>query len=75
VRPHPLPFLVHTLMFCYSHTALLTLKEGFEGQMTEKTIEIGVIGIGAQISSEGQPPAPADGKKSSWIDIQETGRS
>jgi 20S proteasome subunit alpha 2 len=27
------------------HTALLTLKEGFEGQMTEKTIEIGIIGI------------------------------
>ncbi|PWN46919.1 putative PRE8-20S proteasome subunit Y7 [Violaceomyces palustris] len=26
------------------HTALLTLKEGFEGQMTEKTIEIGIIG-------------------------------
>ncbi|KAN0064083.1 Proteasome subunit alpha type-2 [Thecaphora frezii] len=26
------------------HTALLTLKEGFEGQMTEKTIEIGVVG-------------------------------
>ena len=25
------------------HTALLTLKEGFEGQMTEKTIEIGVV--------------------------------
>lgn len=25
------------------HTALLTLKEGFEGQMTEKTLEIGVI--------------------------------
>jgi len=25
------------------HTALLTLKEGFEGQMTEKTIEIGII--------------------------------
>ncbi|KAK4047216.1 Proteasome subunit alpha type-2 [Microbotryomycetes sp. JL201] len=25
------------------HTALLTLKEGFEGVMTEKTIEIGVI--------------------------------
>ena len=25
------------------HTALLTLKEGFEGQMSEKTIEIGVI--------------------------------
>ncbi|WWC89818.1 uncharacterized protein L201_004744 [Kwoniella dendrophila CBS 6074] len=27
------------------HTALLTLKEGFEGQMTEQTIEIGVITI------------------------------
>jgi 20S proteasome subunit alpha 2 len=27
------------------HTALLTLKEGFEGQMTEKTIEIGVITV------------------------------
>ncbi|KAI9621130.1 hypothetical protein H4Q26_013328 [Puccinia striiformis f. sp. tritici PST-130] len=25
------------------HTAILTLKEGFEGQMTEKTIEIGVM--------------------------------
>lgn len=27
------------------HTALLTLKEGFEGQMTEKTIEIGVVAV------------------------------
>jgi 20S proteasome subunit alpha 2 len=27
------------------HTALLTLKEGFEGQMTEKTIEIGVVTV------------------------------
>jgi 20S proteasome subunit alpha 2 len=27
------------------HTALLTLKEGFEGQMTEKTIEIGIVGL------------------------------
>lgn len=26
------------------HTAILTLKEGFEGQMTEKTIEIGIVG-------------------------------
>merc|ERR1712000_462064 len=25
------------------HTALLTLKEGFEGQMTSKNIEIGII--------------------------------
>jgi len=24
---------------------LLTLKEGFEGQMTEKTIEIGVVSV------------------------------
>ena len=41
------------------HTAILTLKEGFEGQMTEKTLEIGIIGqatkgvIGA--STEQQP--------------------
>jgi 20S proteasome subunit alpha 2 len=27
------------------HTALLTLKEGFEGQMTERTIEIGVVTV------------------------------
>lgn len=26
------------------HTSILTLKESFEGQMTEKTIEIGIIG-------------------------------
>lgn len=41
----------------------MTLKEGFEGQMTEKTIEIGVIGIGAQVSSGGQAtPTSPDGK-------------
>ena len=26
------------------HTAILTLKEGFEGQMSEQNIELGVIG-------------------------------
>ena len=25
------------------HTAILTLKEGFEGQLTEKTVEIGIV--------------------------------
>ena len=25
------------------HTAILTLKEGFEGQMTETNIEIGIV--------------------------------
>ena len=25
------------------HTALLTLKEGFEGEMTQDTVEIGII--------------------------------
>jgi hypothetical protein len=34
------------------HTALLTLKEGFEGQMTEKTIEIGIVSV----------PIPAEGE-------------
>ena len=44
-----------------SHTALLTLKEGFEGQMTEKTIELGVIGPGAQISSSEGTSQPQPG--------------
>ncbi|CBI25749.3 unnamed protein product, partial [Vitis vinifera] len=26
------------------HTAILTLKEGFEGQISSKNIEIGIIG-------------------------------
>lgn len=34
------------------HTALLTLKEGFEGQMTEKTIEIGVVTVPTQAELE-----------------------
>lgn len=42
------------------HTALLTLKEGFEGQMTEKTIEIGIISsttLGDVPGSEEQLPS------------------
>jgi len=35
------------------HTALLTLKEGFEGQMTEKTIEIGVVTVPTEENLEG----------------------
>lgn len=35
------------------HTALLTLKEGFEGQMTEKTIEIGIVTI-PQMTESGE---------------------
>jgi 20S proteasome subunit alpha 2 len=27
------------------HTAILTLKEGFEGQMTENNIEIGIVDL------------------------------
>jgi 20S proteasome subunit alpha 2 len=37
------------------HTAILTLKEGFEGEMTEHNIEIGVIG-GAEAATEGKTP-------------------
>jgi 20S proteasome subunit alpha 2 len=48
------------------HTALLTLKEGFEGQMTEKTIEIGVVTVptladleaNADLSIESTRPKP-----------------
>ncbi|KAG5437509.1 hypothetical protein PCANB_000937 [Pneumocystis canis] len=34
------------------HTALLTLKEGFEGELSNKTIEIGVIGPSVTDDSE-----------------------
>ena len=47
------------------HTALLTLKEGFEGQMTEKTIEIGVVTVptpeeleAGRVSAESGRPKP-----------------
>ncbi|KAJ1930183.1 Proteasome subunit alpha type-2 [Tieghemiomyces parasiticus] len=36
------------------HTAILTLKEGFEGQITEDTLEIGVIGGSPQTSATGE---------------------
>ena len=48
------------------HTALLTLKEGFEGQMTEKTVEIGIV----HIPNEWDPKAinePEPGAKAGQI--------
>jgi 20S proteasome subunit alpha 2 len=44
------------------HTALLTLKEGFEGQMTEKTIEIGVVTVPTQAELENQPDSASTGR-------------
>ncbi|KAL0570760.1 Proteasome subunit alpha type-2 [Marasmius crinis-equi] len=44
------------------HTALLTLKEGFEGQMTEKTIEIGVISVPTAAELEDAPKSAATGR-------------
>ncbi|KAJ9053368.1 Proteasome subunit alpha type-2 [Entomophthora muscae] len=38
------------------HTAILTLKEGFEGLMTENNIEIGVISAPTSIAEGTQPP-------------------
>ncbi|KAG0071382.1 Proteasome subunit alpha type-2 [Linnemannia elongata] len=35
------------------HTAILTLKEGFEGQMTENTIEIGIISGAVSTKDDG----------------------
>lgn len=35
------------------HTAILTLKEGYEGQMTEKTIEIGIVGQATKAAING----------------------
>ncbi|KAF5334048.1 hypothetical protein D9611_014817 [Ephemerocybe angulata] len=44
------------------HTALLTLKEGFEGQMTEKTIEIGVITVPTPEELEAESPDGITGR-------------
>lgn len=44
------------------HTALLTLKEGFEGQMTPDTIEIGIVTVPTPeqlIVPEGERMKPA----------------
>lgn len=40
------------------HTALLTLKEGFEGQMTAETIEIGIV----TVPTPEQTVAPVGGR-------------
>ena len=44
------------------HTALLTLKEGFEGQMTEKTIEIGVVTVPTIAELEAAQAVGANGR-------------
>lgn len=43
------------------HTALLTLKEGFEGQMTAETIEIGIVTVPTpeqQVAKSGERAPP-----------------
>lgn len=47
------------------HTALLTLKEGFEGQMTEKTIEIGVVTVPTEEDLEGWSISSANSRPKS----------
>ncbi|KAJ2002796.1 Proteasome subunit alpha type-2 [Coemansia thaxteri] len=47
------------------HTAILTLKEGFEGQMTEQSIDVGIIGTLPNAQDGGPTPvfqclSPAD---------------
>jgi 20S proteasome subunit alpha 2 len=42
------------------HTALLTLKESFEGQMTEKTVEIGVVTVPTQAELDAAAEAGAE---------------
>lgn len=44
------------------HTSLLTLKEGFEGQMTEKTVDIGIIQIPNEWDTKNPPEALAGDK-------------
>ena len=44
-RPKPPPsYAVPATRDDAIHTALLTMREGFEGEMTEHTIEVGIVG-------------------------------
>ncbi|KAJ1995011.1 Proteasome subunit alpha type-2 [Dimargaris cristalligena] len=53
------------------HTAILTLKEGFEGQMTEDTIEIGIIGGGSPPTTATGEPLPFAFKKLTPSEIKD----
>eukprot|EP01106_Pelomyxa_sp_JSP_P003425 TRINITY_DN1519_c0_g1_i2.p1 TRINITY_DN1519_c0_g1~~TRINITY_DN1519_c0_g1_i2.p1 ORF type:complete len:140 (-),score=43.39 TRINITY_DN1519_c0_g1_i2:69-488(-) len=43
------------------HTALLTLKEGFEGQMTHHTVEVGIATRAAPSAAATAPPTSLSG--------------
>jgi 20S proteasome subunit alpha 2 len=51
------------------HTAILTLKEGFEGEMTERNIEIGVIG--GDVSAEGEASEEAQFRRLSPAEVKD----
>ncbi|KND03046.1 proteasome core particle subunit alpha 2 [Spizellomyces punctatus DAOM BR117] len=53
------------------HTAILTLKEGFEGQMTESTIEIGIAQLVEEVSFDGQTSKVGKFKKLSGSEIKD----
>lgn len=55
------------------HTALLTLKEGFEGEMTEKTIEIGIASVptAEQMEVKSGERLPATFRKLSEAEVRD----
>ncbi|TPX64737.1 hypothetical protein SpCBS45565_g05650 [Spizellomyces sp. 'palustris'] len=53
------------------HTAILTLKEGFEGQMTESTIEIGIAQLVEDVSFDGETSKVGKFKKLSGSEIKD----
>jgi len=55
------------------HTALLTLKEGFEGEMTEKTIEIGIATVptAEQMETKSGERLPATFRKLTEAEVRD----
>ena len=55
------------------HTALLTLKEGFEGEMTERTIEIGIVSVptAEQMETKSGERLPATFRKLSEAEVRD----
>ena len=53
------------------HTAILTLKEGYEGQMTEDTIEIGIAELHETINKEGNKESVGRFRKLKPLEVKD----
>ncbi|KAI8051251.1 nucleophile aminohydrolase [Syncephalis plumigaleata] len=53
------------------HTAILTLKEGFEGEMTESNIEIGIIGGDAAAAAQRESDAEVVFRRLTPVEVKD----